>query len=165
MTHCSSKRIQHSQAYDPLSISCPVLKRPDRFWSGVCDKNIYESVLSQIAALDLAAAEGARFRRLMFFRLKRRRGTDGWISAMWHEDGTISSEIKGICVWWVSACPTYPLILDKLLDELSSSLEPDQVPVCEGYLSTQKVYEALGGMATRKSPDSDALPAEFYVAF
>jgi len=65
----------------------------------------------------------------------------------------------------LSACPTDQVILDKLLDELSSSLPPDQVAVCEGYVSTQEVYKALVGMATGKSPGSDGLPAEFYVAF
>ena len=146
--------------------------------------NVYEATLSKLASLDLAAAEGARIRSRSrwaeegeastsyFFRLEKKNGTDDWISAMKEPDGSLVGDLSSICDSWVSfystlfsACPTNIDVQNRLLDNLSSALPPSQVHLCEGHLTTDEVHEALLGMAKRKSPGTDGLPAEFYLAF
>ena len=75
---------------------------------------VYENVLNQIAEANRSTAEGARVRARVrwaeegksssayFFCLERKRGTEGWISAMSSADGSIISSLDGICVSWVS---------------------------------------------------------------
>ena len=52
---------------------------------------------------------------------------------------------------------------DWLLDQLSMSLDEQEQASCEGLL--EECREALNGMDTRKSPGTDGLTAEFYIAF
>ena len=52
-----------------------------------------------------------------------------------------------------------------LLGNISSSLSSVQAAVCEGFLSLDECFSALSGMAKRKAPGLDGLPAEFYVKF
>ena len=49
-----------------------------------------------------------------------------------------------------------------LLGNVSSSLSSSQAAVCEGFLSLDECFSALSGMAKRKAPGLDGLPAEFY---
>ena len=146
--------------------------------------NVYESTLSTIASLDHAAAEGARIRsrtrwaeegegsNSYFFRLEKRNGVEEWFSAMQNPDGSIVADVPGICDSWVSfysdlfsVCPTNSDVQNQLLDNLSSFVPPSQVPLCEGHLTVEEAHKALSGMAKGKSPGSDGLPAEFYLAF
>ena len=145
---------------------------------------IYENVLNQIADLDRLTAEGARVRARVrwaeegetssayFFRLERKRGTEGWISAMLSADGSILSSLDGICDSWVSfydrlfsASSIDLSVQGELLANLTSFLPSAEASSCDGYLSSDEVFRALQGMATGKSPGSDGLPMEFYVAF
>ena len=52
-----------------------------------------------------------------------------------------------------------------LLDNVLSSLSSVQAAVSEGLLSLDECFTALSGMAKRKAPGLDGLPAEFYVKF
>ena len=54
---------------------------------------------------------------------------------------------------------------DSLLGNLVSSLSPQQAETCEGPLTVAKCHQALLGMARKKAPGSDGLPAEFYIRF
>ena len=146
--------------------------------------SVYEATLSKLASLDLAAAEGARIRSRTrwaeegeastsyLFRLEKTNGTEDWISAMKEPDGSVVGDVPSICDSWVSfystlfsACPTNIDVQNRLLDNLSSLLPPPQAHLCEGHLTMDEVHKALLGMAKRKSPGSDGLPAEFYLAF
>jgi len=146
--------------------------------------NVYESTLSTIASSDRAAAVGARIRSRTrwaeegeastshFFRLEKRNGVEEWFSAMQNPDGSIVADVPGICDSWVSfysdlfcACPTNTDVQNQLLDNLSSFVPPSQVPFCEGHLTVEETHKVLLGMAKGKSPGSDGLPAEFYLAF
>ena len=146
--------------------------------------NVYESTLAQIASFDSVAAEGSRIRSRVrwveegefstryFFRLEKRNGAEAWISAMQNSDGSIAADVPGICQSWVSfysdlftACPTDQSVQAELLDHLTSSVPPSEVPSCEGHLTAEEVRQALLGMALGKSPGSDGLPVEFYLAF
>lgn len=145
--------------------------------------NIYESTLSKIASLDLRTAEGARIRSRArwaeegesstsyFYRLEKRNGAEDWMSAMRNPDGAIVADVPSICDSWVSfysglfcACPTDVGVQNDLLDQLLSVVPPSQAPLCEGRLTVEEVHKALLGMARGKSPGSDGLPAEFYLA-
>lgn len=144
----------------------------------------YENVQSNIAKIDLAAAKGAQVRARVrwaeegetsskfFFRLEKKRGASNWISAMKDSDGNIISDVSGICDSWVSfysslfsACETDPVIQGQLLDKLTSTLSQDQADSCDGHISLNEAFTALAGMAKGKSPGSDGLPMEFYLAF
>ena len=146
--------------------------------------DVYESVQSRIADIDLSAACGARVRSRVrwaeegesssryFFRLERKHGSENWISAMKNPDGSVASGIVQICDSWVSfysslftACDTDPAVQAALLDQLSSTLSSAQAVSCEGYISIDEAFKALSGMAKSKSPGSDGLPAEFYLTF
>ena len=52
-----------------------------------------------------------------------------------------------------------------LLDCLSLSLSVDDAASFDGPVSPNEAHTALLGMAKGKSPGSDGLPMEFYVAF
>ena len=146
--------------------------------------DVYESVQSRIANIDLATARGAQVRSRVrwaeegktssryFFRLEKKRGSENWIPAMKNPDGSIASGIVQICDSWVSfysnlftACDTDPAVQAALLNQLTSSLSPAQADSCEGFISVSEALVALSGMAKSKSPGSDGLPAEFYLAF
>ena len=54
---------------------------------------------------------------------------------------------------------------DFLLGNLVSSMSPQQAETCEGPVTVAECHRALLGMARRKAPGSDGLPAEFYIRF
>ena len=54
---------------------------------------------------------------------------------------------------------------DSLQGNLVSSLSPEQAETCEGPLMVAECHQALLGMARRKAPGLDGLPAEFYIHF
>ena len=145
---------------------------------------VYSNVLSKISALDLSDAQGAKVRSRVkwaeegesssryFLRLERKRGTHDWFSAMKNPDGSIVSDLDGICSSWVdfysslfSAEAVDLSVQRDLLSKVSARLSSEQASLCEGYLSEAEVLAALNGMAKGKSPGSDGLPMEFYLAF
>ena len=83
-----------------------------------------------------------------------------------------SSDISSICSSWRSsylnfftACSTDTDTQRDLLSNITHTLPPGEVSSCEGPLSSDEVFAALNGMARGKTPGSDGLPAEFYLAF
>ena len=145
---------------------------------------IYQSVLQQLAELDVEVAKGAQVRArarwieegesssAYFFRLERKRGADRWISAVRTADGSIVSSPDDLCLAFSSfysslfaASPTDPSSQECLLHNVVSALPADQSELCEGLLSVEECFRALCGMARRKAPGSDGLPAEFYLKF
>ena len=146
--------------------------------------DVFEAVQARVAAIDTVAARGAQVRSRIrwaeegesssryFLRLERKRGTENWIPAMKNPDGLIASSITDISDSWVSfyanlftACDTDPLIQSSLLDQLSSTVSSELAGLCEGCISVGEAFSALKGMAKSKSPGSDGLHAEFYLAF
>lgn len=145
---------------------------------------VYERVLAQLAAFDLTEAEGTRIRSLVkwaeegetssryFLRLERKRGADTCNSAMKTSDGSIVSDIVGICESWVSfygdRFSASSVDLDfqvDLLDNLSLSLSCDESATCEGPISLAGAHAVLLGMVKGKSSGSDGLPMKFHVTF
>ena len=142
----------------------------------------YQSVLQQLAALDVEVAKGAQVRARArwieegetsssyFFRLEKKRGSDRWIAAVRNDDGQIVASPEGLCSSFsafysslFTAEPTDPIAQESLLRHIESSLPPAQSESCEGLLSVEECSEALSGMAKRKAPGLDGLPAEFYL--
>ena len=145
---------------------------------------IYQNVSFKIANIDLSVAQGAKVRSRIkwaedgetssryFLRLEKKRGSLDWISAMQNSDGTIVTDLGGICKSWsdfysslFSACYVDRNTQADLLSNVSATLPTDQVGVCDGYLTIDEVRLALDGMARGKSPGSDGLPMEFYLTF
>lgn len=144
----------------------------------------YHSTLSELAKLDLLAAQGAQVRSrakwveegetssAYFFRLEKKRSADRKISALKESDGTIVSDITGLCdsvsAFYSSlftAEPTDAAARESLLGNISSTLASEEAGICDGLLSADECFVALLGMAKRKAPGLDGLPMEFYVKF
>lgn len=64
-----------------------------------------------------------------------------------------------------SAEPTDAGAQESLLDNIESSLLAVQSESCEGLSSIEECFKVLSGMAKRKAPGLDGLPAEFYLKF
>lgn len=101
-----------------------------------------------------------------FLRQERRRGADGWFSAIRRLDGSLATNISSICDSWVdfysdlfSAEPVDASAQNSLLGHLSSQLPSEASLACDGLLSVDEVFRAL------ESPESDGLSAEFYRSF
>ena len=82
-------------------------------------------------------------------------------------NGVVVTDVEVVCESWASfyqylftACP---VDLGVQLDLLISSV--DDAACCAGPISPNEAHAALLGMAKSKSPGSDGLSMEFYVAF
>ena len=145
---------------------------------------VYEQILAQLASFDLTEAEGARVRfrvkwaeegetsSRFFLRLEKKRGTESWISARRVSNRVVVTDDEGICHSWVffyqdlfMACPVDLGVHSDLVDCLSLSLSVDDAASCDDPISPNEDHASLLGMAKGKSPGSDGLPMEFYVAF
>ena len=60
---------------------------------------------------------------------------------------------------------TIPSAQAVLLNNLETSLPPEQSGLCDGPLSLSACHSCLLGMALRKAPGCDGLPVEFYLKF
>ena len=146
--------------------------------------DVLESVRSRIAEIDLVAAKGAQVRSRVkwvedgeqstsyFLSLEKKNSSDRWIAAMRGSDGIVVSDISSICSSWRSfylnlftACSTDIDTQRDLLSNITRTLPPGEVSSCEGLLCSDEIFTALNGMARGKTPGSDGLPAEFYLAF
>lgn len=88
-----------------------------------------------------------------FLRLKKKCGTDRWLSAIKLDNGTIVSSPADLCAAFADfsislflAAPTDPVIRDSLLGNVSS-LSHGFAALCEGHLSFAECSTALQGMA------------------
>ena len=144
----------------------------------------YQSVLQQLAALDVEVAKGAQVRAQerwieegessssYLFRLEKKSGADRWIAVVRTKEGRIVACPEDFCTSFssfysslFSAEPTDSGGQESLLGNIESSLPAVQSESCEGLLSVEECFEALPGMAKHKVPGLDGLPAEFYLKF
>jgi len=56
-------------------------------------------------------------------------------------------------------------VQESLIDDLEFTLSDYERVSCEGDLTKDELFVALGSLQTGKSPSSDGLPTEFYRAF
>ena len=144
----------------------------------------YQSTLAELSRFDLKAARGAQVRSRIrwveegerssayFFRLEKKRSADRHISVLRESDGTIVSDITGLCdsvsTFYsdsFSSDPTDAGACESLLSNICFTLTPEQASLCDGLLSVSECHSALLGMAKCRAPASDGLLIEFYVKF
>ena len=145
-----------------------------------CIKN----TLSEIARIDREAAKGvqvlARVQGVeegetssaFFFGIGKKQMPDRWVSARIGSDGVVFSDKDGIrhvlSSFYSSLFSAEHVDLaarDSLLGNLVTSLSPQQTETCESPLTVAECHQAFLGMARKKAPGSDGLPAEFYILF
>jgi len=148
------------------------------------DLGPYQSTLAELSKFDLEAARGAQVRSRIrwvekgeqssayFFWLEKKRAADRRISALRESDGTIVSDIAGLCDFipyfysgLFASEPTDVAARESLLNNICSTLTSEQSSFCDGLLSIGECCAAPLGMAKSKVPGSDGLPMEFYVKF
>ena len=144
----------------------------------------YQTVLSNLAKLDLDAARSAQIRSRTrwveegessssyFFRLVKKQSADRLVSALRLPDGSIVNSPQDLVDCFAdfysslfSADEVDPLAKLELLSKVSARLPVEQSASCEGELSVEECLSALQGMAHRKAPGNDGLPMEFYDKF
>ncbi len=183
VAYSSSKKSASLQARTLLSNLASHLKAQlDR--GLVSCQDAYVSTLASLAKLDLSDAEAAKVRSRVrwaedgeastayFLRLEKKRGCESWFSAIKDDHDSIVTDIDGIISAWLSfyadlfsACPTDSDVQADMLNCLSLTVPPSDVPLCEGLFSCEEVLIALKGMARGKTPGSDGLPVEFFIKF
>ena len=181
--YCCSKSSASSARRDLLSrLSAHLKEKVDNGHLSLV--GVYQSVLRQLAVLDMEVAKGAQVRArarwieegecssAYFFRLEKKRGADRWIAAVRNDVDAIVSSPEDLCQSFASfysslfsADAIDCAAQESLLNNVKSSLPPDQSESCEGLLTAEECLEALNGMARRKAPGLDGLPAEFYLKF
>ena len=183
VSHCVRRSRRSSQSRTLLSrLACHLKERLDSGMTSCLEP--YQSVLSQLAQLDLEAARGAQVRSRIkwveegevssacFCRLEKKRSVDRWVSALRLPDDSIFSDPADLCASFsdfysslYSASETDASVQEALLANLPTPLPPEQSDLCEGLLSVDECHRALLGLAKGKTPGSDGLPAEFYCKF
>ena len=146
--------------------------------------DIDEKVLARIADFDHLKAKGARVRARVqwaeegemssryFCRLEKKRGTEQWIAAIRGIDGKVVTDIDGICQSWVdffytlfSAVELDLKVQEDLLEYLSVRLPSSSLASCDGPITLDEARKALKGAAIGRSPGSDGLSVESFLAF
>ena len=144
----------------------------------------YQAVLGRLAKLDMEAAKGAQVRSRVkwveegevssafFCRLEKKKSMDRWVSALRLPDDSIISDPADLCSSFsdfysslYSASETDASAQETLLANLPTPLSPELSDPCEGPLTTEECYLALGGMSRGKAPGSDGFTSEFYCKF
>ena len=117
-------------------------------------------------------AEEGEMSSRYFCRLEKKRGTEQWIAAIRGTDGKVATDIDGICRSWVDFFSTLfsgdeldLKVQEDLLENLSVRLPSSSSASCDGPITLEEARKALEGAAIGRSPGSDGLSAEFYLAF
>ena len=139
---------------------------------------------SALASLVSREAEGAMIRSRAkwfeegekpsryFFRLEKKRAEKNSFDCLLDANGvekTAQGDIESILVDFYKNLFSKD-VLDlqtqtELLSDLEFSLSDSERLSCEGEFTTNELLTALNGLQTGKSPGSDGLPTEFYLAF
>ena len=183
VTYCKKRVAAQREKRNLLCNLIEHLKRKIDNGSTSC-VDAYKNALVNLGKLDLEAANGARVRSRVqwaeegetsskyFLRLEKKNKAERWISALEDEDGIIHSDVDGIShvlssfySSLFSSEDTIPSAQAVLLNNLETSLLPEQSGLCDGPLSLSECHSSLLGMALRKAPGCDGLPVEFYLKF
>ena len=151
-----------------------------------------DSVVSEIRDLEGALsslisreAEGAKIRSRAkwieegekptryFFRLEQKRAEKNSFDSVLDSDGvekTSQSDIESVFVDFYRDLFAKDNSIDmqvqtELIDGLEFSLTDIERAGCEGLFTKDELFSALKGLQTGKTPGSDGLPTEFYLAF
>ena len=107
-----------------------------------------------------------------FFRLEKKRDEKNSFDCLLDANGlekTAAADMESILVDFyrkLFAKDALDLrIQASLIDDLEFSLTASECDSCEGDFSSEELFSALKSLQTGKSPGSDGLPAELYIAF
>lgn len=149
------------------------------------DTSEIRSLEGALSSLVLQEAEGAKIRSRaqwieqgekptrFFFRLENKRAEKNCFSSLFDENGnekSSQSDIESILSKFYQDLFTKDSSLDmqiqdELIEDLNLCLNDCERANCDGLISKDELLIALKGLPTGKSPGSDGLPTEFYLAF
>ena len=161
VTYCKKRVAAQREKRNLLCNLVEHLKRKIDYGSTSC-VDAYKNAFVNLGKLDLEAANGARVRSRVqwaeegetsskyFFRLEKKNKAERWISALKDEDGIIHSEVDGIShvlssfySSLFSSEDTIPSAQAVLLNNLETSLSPEQSGLCDGPLSLSECHSSL----------------------
>ena len=180
---CSQKRKLANRERNRLTNCLISAKR--RFVNGASSAaSEIRNLESALASLVSREAEGAMIRSRAkwfeegekptryFFRLEKKRAEKNSFDCLLDAAGvekTAQDDIESILVDFYKNLFTKDVldlhIQSELLDGLDFSLSDSERLSCEGEFTEDELLTALNGLQTGKSPGSDGLPTEFYLAF
>ena len=186
--HCSdfSARKRRAANYSRNTLTNELIRAKRAFHAGVIrDDSQIKSLEGALSSLVLQEAEGAKIRSRaqwieegekptrFFFRLENKRAAKNSFDSLFDVSGTeksSQSDMETILSAFYKGLFTKDPAIDmqiqtKIIDDLELSLSDHDRDSCEGILTTDELLTALKGLQTGKSPGSDGLPAEFYLAF
>ena len=184
INYCARKRQSVNRERNVLTKR--LIRAKNAFHAGdnsvVSELRACESALSSLISRE---AEGAKIRSRakwieegekptrFFFRLEQKRAEKNSFDSVLDTDGnekTSQSDIEGVFVDFYRDLFTKDDSIDMqiqtdLIDDLEFSLTDIERDSCEGLFTKDELFSALKGLQTGKSPGSDGLPTEFYLAF
>ena len=181
-----SARKRRAINYSRNTLTNELIRAKRAFHAGSSrDDSQIKSLEGALSSLVLQEAEGAKIRSraqwieegekptCFFFRLENKRAAKNSFDSLFDASGierTSQSDMEIILSTFYkdlfSKDPAIDMqIQTKIIDDLELSLTDHDREYCEGILSTDELLTALKGLQTGKSPGSDGLPAEFYLAF
>ena len=167
------------------SLTKRIIRAKNNFSSGDASASAeIKELESALLSLVTKEAEGAKIRSRaqwleegekpsrFFFRLEQKRAVKNSFESLLDENGvekTSLSDIELILVNFYKDLYTKDSldmqIQTELIDDLELSLTDLERDKCEGLFTNKELLTALKGLQTGKSPGSDGLPTEFYLAF
>ena len=184
INYCTRKRQSANRERNVLTKR--LIRAKNAFHAGdssvVSELRVCESALSSLISRE---AEGAKIRSRArwieegekptryFFRLEQQRAEKNSFDSVLDADGnekTSQSDIEGVFVDFYRDLFSKDGSIDMqiqtdLIDDLEYSLTDTERASCEGLFTKDELFSALKGLQTGKSPGSDGLPTEFYLAF
>lgn len=107
-----------------------------------------------------------------FFRLQTKRAAKNSFDCLLDDSGvekTLQADLEAVLVAFYTSLFSKDVldlqIQTELIDDLEFSLTDIERASCEGLFTKKELWESLKGLRTGKSPGSDGLPPEFYLAF
>ena len=161
-----------------------IIRAKNAFHSGLSDGSEIKNAESKLLSIVQREAEGAKIRSRAqwieegekptryFFRLEKKRAEKNNFASLFDQNGiekTSQNDLENILVNFYTKLYSKDSldmqIQTHLIDDLGFSLTDYERDLCEGLFTEDELLAALKGLQTGKSPGSDGLPTEFYVAF
>ena len=148
------------------------------------DASVVNNLECQLSSLISKEAEGAKIRSRAqwfeegekptryFFRLEQKRAESNTFCSVMDEHGVEKSsqqDLENILVRFYQALFSKDVldmqIQTEIIDDFELSLTDYEREMCEGIFTIDELRAALKGLQTGKTPGSDGLSTELYLAF